>query len=209
MVPFPLAFDSARSVLAVKGPTLAASHSRLLRAGAGGLAVYRVAPTFVLKYNIRAVRALGSARSDLAGLDEVVEGGAGDVQYLGDRGLGDILAQQRPDVLLLAVEPGDRTVPVSDPDVSRPRLMRDASFLEADRRDIALRRTSRSTQTCGVMSARSSGRTSSSTARSRSTPPSSRCATLSVYFNTNLVSTPERVQARQRPLHALHDRYRR
>ena len=66
----------------------------------------RVAPTFVLKYNIRAVRALGSARSDLAGLDEVVEGGAGDVQYLGDRGLGDLLAQQRPDVLLLAVEPG-------------------------------------------------------------------------------------------------------
>ena len=46
------------------------------------------------------------ARRDLAGLDEVVEGGAGDVQYLGDRGLGDILAQQRPDVLLLAVEPG-------------------------------------------------------------------------------------------------------
>ena len=66
----------------------------------------RVAPTLVLKYNIRAVRALGSARSDLAGLDEVVEGVAGDVQYLGDRGLGDILAQQRPDVLLLAVEPG-------------------------------------------------------------------------------------------------------
>ena len=61
--------------------------------------VFRVAPTFVLKYNIRAVRALGSARSDLAGLDEVVEGGAGDVQYLGDRGLGDILAQQHPDVL--------------------------------------------------------------------------------------------------------------
>ena len=60
----------------------------------------------MLKYNIRAVRALGSARSDLAGLDEVVEGGAGDVQYLGDQGLGDILAQQRPDVLLLAVEPG-------------------------------------------------------------------------------------------------------
>ena len=49
-----------------------------------GLRVVRVAPTFVLKYNIRAVRALGSARSDLAGLDKVVEGGAGDVQYLGD-----------------------------------------------------------------------------------------------------------------------------
>ena len=48
---------------------------------------YTVAPTLVLKYNIRAVRVLGSARSDLAGLDEVVEGGAGDVQYLGDRGL--------------------------------------------------------------------------------------------------------------------------
>ena len=34
------------------------------------------------------------------------------------------------------------TVPVSDPDVSRPRLIRDASFLEADRREIALRRVS-------------------------------------------------------------------
>ncbi len=31
-------------------------------------------------------------------------------------------------------------MPVSDPDVSRPRLIRDASFLEADRREIALRR---------------------------------------------------------------------
>ena len=40
----------------------------------------RVAPTLVLKYNIRAVRVLGSARSDLAGLDEVVEGGAGDAR---------------------------------------------------------------------------------------------------------------------------------
>ena len=47
----------------------------------------RVATRLLLKYNIRAVRALGSARSDLAGLDEVVEGGAGDVQDLGDRGL--------------------------------------------------------------------------------------------------------------------------
>ena len=28
-------------------------------------------------------------------------------------------------------------MPVSDPDVSRPRLIRDASFLEADRREIA------------------------------------------------------------------------
>ena len=35
-----------------------------------------------------------------------------------------------------------RTMPVSDPDVSRPRLIRDASFLEADRREIALRRVS-------------------------------------------------------------------
>ena len=33
----------------------------------------------------------------------------------------------------------DRTVPVSDPDVSRPRRIRDATFLEADRREIALR----------------------------------------------------------------------
>ena len=31
-------------------------------------------------------------------------------------------------------------MPVSDPDVSRPRLIRDASFLEADRREIAQRR---------------------------------------------------------------------
>ncbi len=31
-------------------------------------------------------------------------------------------------------------MPVSDPDVSRPRLIRDAIFLEADRREIALRR---------------------------------------------------------------------
>ena len=31
-------------------------------------------------------------------------------------------------------------MPVSDSDVSRPRLIRDASFLEADRREITLRR---------------------------------------------------------------------
>ena len=31
-------------------------------------------------------------------------------------------------------------MPVSDPGVSRPRLIRDASFLEADRRESALRR---------------------------------------------------------------------
>ena len=31
-------------------------------------------------------------------------------------------------------------MPVSDPDISRPRLVRDATFLEADRREIALRR---------------------------------------------------------------------
>ena len=31
-------------------------------------------------------------------------------------------------------------MPVSDPDFSRPRLIRDATFLEADRREIALRR---------------------------------------------------------------------
>ena len=31
-------------------------------------------------------------------------------------------------------------MPVSDPDISRPRLIRDATFLEADRREIALRR---------------------------------------------------------------------
>ena len=34
----------------------------------------------------------------------------------------------------------DRTLPVSDPDVSRPRLIRDARFLEAGRREIALQR---------------------------------------------------------------------
>ena len=54
---------------------------------------------------------------------------------------------------------------------------------------IAAAPASRSTPTCCVMSARSSGRTSSSTARSRSTPPSSRGASLRVYFNTNLVGT--------------------
>ena len=32
----------------------------------------------------------------------------------------------------------DRALPVSDPDVSRPRLIRDARFLEAGRREIAL-----------------------------------------------------------------------
>ena len=32
-------------------------------------------------------------------------------------------------------------MPVSDPDVSRPRLIREASFLEADRREIARRRS--------------------------------------------------------------------
>ena len=37
---------------------------------------------------------------------------------------------------------GQKAVPVSDPDVSRPRLVRDATFLEADRREIALRRGS-------------------------------------------------------------------
>ena len=66
----------------------------------------RVAPRLLLKYNIRPARALCSAWDDLSSLDEVVEGSTGDVQDLGDRGLGDFLAQQRPDVLLLAVEPG-------------------------------------------------------------------------------------------------------
>ena len=47
----------------------------------------------MLKYNIRAVRALGSARSDLAGLDEVVEGGAAFLAELEDRQLlvGEVL----------------------------------------------------------------------------------------------------------------------
>ena len=48
---------------------------------------FGVPTRLVLKYNIRAVRALGAARSDLAGLDEVVEGGVGDVQDLGDGGV--------------------------------------------------------------------------------------------------------------------------
>ena len=60
------------------------------------------------------------------------------------------------------------------------------------------RRTSRSTPTCCGMSAQSSGRTSSSTARSRSTPPSSRGVALSVYFNTDLVGTLGRVGAATR-----------
>ena len=51
------------------------------------------------------------------------------------------------------------------------------------------RRISRSTPTCCATSARSSGRTSSSTARSRSIPPNSRCAALRVYSCTNLVGT--------------------
>ena len=66
----------------------------------------------------------------------------------------------------------DRIVAASD--VSRPRLIRDASFHEADRREIARRcrrpnrvglppqRTSRSAETCFVTSTQSSGRTSSS-----------------------------------------------
>ena len=41
-----------------------------------------------------------------------------------------------------------------------------------------------------------SGRTSSSTARSRSTPPILRCAALNVYFNMNLVGTLGRRAAR-------------
>ena len=52
----------------------------------------------------------------------MVEGGAGDVQDLGDRGLGDILAQQRPDVLLLAVEPGFSQGPLGP---SEPRQLAD------------------------------------------------------------------------------------
>ena len=58
---------------------------------------------------------MGSAWSDLAGLNKVAEGGAGDVQYLDDRGLGDILAQQRPNVLLLAVESGCSQTPLVRP----------------------------------------------------------------------------------------------
>ena len=94
-------------------------------------------------------------------------------------------------------------MPVSDPDVSRLRLIRDASFLEADRREIALRRGRHNrlglayqVPSC-VCSA--DGRTSSSTAKSRLTPPSSRCATFSVYFCTNLVSTLTRTSCRAGP----------
>ena len=41
----------------------------------------------------------------------------------------------------------DRTMPVSDPAVSRPRLIRDARFLEAGRREIALRQGSHTGET--------------------------------------------------------------
>ena len=118
----------------------------------------------------------------------------------------------------------DGIVPASDSYLSRPRLIRDASFLEADRREIALRwgsiiasevydpvnpcscltlilacivyRQARGISRItaapdflfdSVLSARSSGRASSSTARAKSTPPSSKCVSLSVYFCTNLV----------------------
>ncbi len=79
-------------------------------------------------------------------------------------------AHQRP----RGLRPGERVL-VPDPD-SLPA----SSTGRPGRSHGSLRRpTSRSTPTCCVTSARSSGRTSSSTARSRSTPPSSRCAALS------------------------------
>ena len=69
-----------------------------------------------------------SVRSDLAGLDEMVEGGAGDAQYLGDRGLGDILAQQLPDVLLLAVEL-DRLLDGDEADLASDQGLHDLDHL--------------------------------------------------------------------------------
>lgn len=40
-------------------------------------------------------------------------------------------------------------MPVSDPDVSRPRLVRDANFLEADRREIATTTSRPASETTG------------------------------------------------------------
>ena len=44
-----------------------------------------------------------------------MQGGSGDAYAFGDRGLGDLLAQQRPNVLLLAVEPGFSQGPLRRP----------------------------------------------------------------------------------------------
>ena len=50
-------------------------------------------------------------------------------------------------------------------------------------------RSSYSATTCFVMPAQSSGRTSSFVASSKSTAPSTGCATVDVFFNANVVST--------------------
>ena len=82
---------------------------------------------------------------------------------------------------------------VSDPD---PRL-HPSTGRPGRSHGLPPRRTSRSTPTCFVMSARSSGRTSSSTARSRSTPPSARCASLRTLTGITL-PRPRRAKQRKR-----------
>ena len=76
-----LRFLSLRPGFIIFAATVAATQWNKLKAS-GGRAVGAIV------YN-----SLFLAWVDLAGLDEVVEGGAGDVQDLGDGGLGDILAQ--------------------------------------------------------------------------------------------------------------------
>ena len=128
------------------------------------------------------VRAAVHVRATAAG-----EGAAGPAQGRAAPrpGAGRLLraagAHQRP----RGLRPGERVL-VPDADPRLHRLLAGPGDLTAWPR----RRTSRSPPTCCVTSARSSGRPSSSTARSRSTPPSSRCDALSVYHNTNGVGTP-------------------
>ena len=82
---------------------------------------------------------------------------------------------------------------VSDPDVSRPRLIRDARFLEAGRREIALwrGRHNRLGFVYPVAFVRVLGRWKNVILyrEIKIDAARSRCATLSVYFCTNLVST--------------------
>ena len=57
-------------------------------------------------------RAVSSVGHDLARLNEVVQGGPGDVQDLGNGGLRDALAQEPPDVWFLAVKLGGSQGPL-------------------------------------------------------------------------------------------------
>ena len=70
-----------------------------------------------------------------------------------------------------------RTLPVSDPYVSRLRLIRDARFFEADRRESFHDRLG------------FAGQLLSCVCSADLTPPSSRWAPLSVYFCSNVVGT--------------------